>query len=93
MASTAEIALLKLKSSSGSCSMETDSARPACMPVKDQTLSDWTECEISGFGKHMHIVCEAVSDKLCTPEQLADRTVTANMLCAGDTMNQDDACQ
>ncbi|XP_069623011.1 tissue-type plasminogen activator [Ranitomeya imitator] len=99
-----DIALLKLKSSSGSCSMETDSARPACMPVKDQTLSDWTECEISGFGKHAHnspLMSDQLKegrvrlypDKLCTPEQLADRTVTANMLCAGDTMNQDDACQ
>ncbi|XP_077118333.1 tissue-type plasminogen activator [Ranitomeya variabilis] len=99
-----DIALLKLKSSSGSCSMETDSARPACMPVKDQMLPDWTECEISGFGKHAHnspLMSDQLKeghvrlypDKLCTPEQLADRTVTANMLCAGDTMNQDDACQ
>ncbi|CAJ0927261.1 unnamed protein product, partial [Ranitomeya imitator] len=98
------LTMILLKSSSGSCSMETDSARPACMPVKDQTLSDWTECEISGFGKHAHnspLMSDQLKegrvrlypDKLCTPEQLADRTVTANMLCAGDTMNQDDACQ
>ncbi|XP_066449505.1 tissue-type plasminogen activator [Eleutherodactylus coqui] len=99
-----DIALLKLKSSSGSCAMETDSARPACMPVRDQALPDWTECEIAGFGKHEHNSAflskqlkegrvRLFPDKLCTPQQLADRTVTANMLCAGDTVNQDDACQ
>ncbi|XP_063787818.1 tissue-type plasminogen activator isoform X2 [Pseudophryne corroboree] len=99
-----DIALLKLKSASGSCAMETDSARPACMPERGQTLPDWTECEISGYGKleqfspfyseqlkegHVRLY----PDTMCTPKQLSDRLVTANMLCAGDTRNQDDACQ
>ncbi|XP_056426956.1 tissue-type plasminogen activator isoform X2 [Hyla sarda] len=99
-----DIALLKLKSSSGSCAMETDSARAACMPVRDQMLPDWTECEISGFGKHARnspFLSEQLKegrvrlypDKLCTPKQLANRLVTPNMLCAGDSVNQDDACQ
>ncbi|XP_075715038.1 tissue-type plasminogen activator isoform X2 [Rhinoderma darwinii] len=99
-----DIALLNLKSSSESCAMDTDSARPACMPVRDQTLPDWTECEISGFGKHTRnspFHSKQLKDgrvrlypaKLCTSKQLANRTVTANMLCAGDPVNQDDACQ
>ncbi|XP_072005389.1 tissue-type plasminogen activator [Engystomops pustulosus] len=99
-----DIALLKIKSSSGSCAMETDSARPACMPFRGQTLPDWTECEISGFGKHTknsHFLSEQLKegrvrlypDNLCTPEKLDGETVTVNMLCAGDPVNQEDACR
>ncbi|XP_072255905.1 tissue-type plasminogen activator [Pyxicephalus adspersus] len=99
-----DIALLELQSASGSCAMETDSARPACMPERGQKLSDWTECEISGYGRQQEFSAffsdqlkeghvRLYPDSLCTPKQLADRTVTPNMLCAGDTRNQDDACQ
>ncbi|XP_077326049.1 tissue-type plasminogen activator [Lithobates pipiens] len=99
-----DIALLKLQSTSGSCAMETDNARPACMPERGQKLQDWTECEISGYGrqeefspffsdqlKEGHV--RLYPENMCTPKQLDDRTVTSNMLCAGDTRNQDDACQ
>ncbi|KAM9313415.1 tissue-type plasminogen activator [Gastrophryne carolinensis] len=95
-----DIALLKLKS----CAMETDTSRPACMPVRGQGLPAWTECEISGYGrqeefsaffseqlKEGHV--RVYPDSMCTPKQLSNRTVTRNMLCAGDTTNQDDACQ
>ncbi|XP_075063167.1 tissue-type plasminogen activator [Mixophyes fleayi] len=99
-----DIALIKLKSASGSCAIETDSTRAACMPERGQTLPDWTECEISGYGrpeqlsafyseqlKEGHV--RLYPDTMCTPKQLSDRLVTPNMLCAGDTRNQDDACQ
>lgn len=29
----------------------------------------------------------------CTPDVLSERTVTSNMLCAGDTRGKDDACK
>ncbi|XP_068130741.1 tissue-type plasminogen activator isoform X2 [Hyperolius riggenbachi] len=99
-----DIALLKLKSLSGSCAMETDTTRPACMPVRGQKLADWTECEISGFGKQEEFSpyyssqlkeghVRLYPDIMCTPKQFPDRTVTPNMLCAGDTRHVDDACQ
>ncbi|XP_053319028.1 tissue-type plasminogen activator [Spea bombifrons] len=99
-----DIALLHLHSKSGTCATETESARPACLPEPKLTLPDWTECEMSGYGKleefspffsdqlkegHVRLY----PDKLCTPERLSNQTVTANMLCAGDTRNQDDACK
>ncbi|XP_041443677.1 salivary plasminogen activator gamma-like [Xenopus laevis] len=46
-----DIALLNLHSTSGSCAKETESTRPACIPDLGLTLPDWTECEISGYGK------------------------------------------
>ncbi|KAM4677684.1 tissue-type plasminogen activator [Discoglossus pictus] len=99
-----DIALLKIKSRYGSCAVETSSARPACIPEPGLTLPDWTECEISGYGKHEEFSpfyseqlkeghVRLYPDKLCTPERLSNQTVTSNMLCAGDTRNQDDACK
>lgn len=32
-------------------------------------------------------------DRRCTPQQLSNRTITQNMLCAGDTRQLDDACK
>ncbi|CAH2275155.1 tissue-type plasminogen activator [Pelobates cultripes] len=99
-----DIALIKLRSVSGTCATETERIRPACLPEPGLSLPDWTECEMSGFGKteefspfysdrlkegHVRLY----PDKMCTSERLANRTVTANMLCAGDTRNIDDACQ
>ncbi|XP_018106338.1 tissue-type plasminogen activator isoform X3 [Xenopus laevis] len=99
-----DIALLKLHSTSGSCAKETESTRPACFPDSEMTLPDWTECEISGYGKHEEfdlLYSEQLKeghvrlypDSMCTPERLSDQIVTKNMLCAGDTRNLDDACK
>ncbi|XP_044293401.1 tissue-type plasminogen activator [Varanus komodoensis] len=99
-----DIALLKLKPVSGRCAVETDFVRTVCLPTPGLRLPDWTECEVSGYGKHdtsspffskslkeIHVRLYPAS--LCTPEHLDDRTVTQNMLCAGDTRELDDACQ
>ncbi|XP_061448358.1 tissue-type plasminogen activator [Rhineura floridana] len=99
-----DIALLKLKSLSNECATETDFVRPVCLPEPGLKLPDWTECEISGYGKHEEF-SPFFSERLkeghvrlypasqCTPKQLANRTVTENMLCAGDTRQIDDACK
>ncbi|KAB0404959.1 hypothetical protein E2I00_016970 [Balaenoptera physalus] len=73
-------------------------------------LPDWTECELSGYGKH-EASSPFFSERLkeahvrlypssrCTSQYLFNRTVTNNMLCAGDTRsggdqaNLHDACQ
>ncbi|KAM4749474.1 tissue-type plasminogen activator isoform 2-T2 [Rhinophrynus dorsalis] len=99
-----DIALLKLHSVSGSCAVETERTRPVCIPDSGLTLPDWTECEMSGYGKHEEFSpfyseqlkeghVRLYPDRLCTPERLANETVTPNMLCAGDTRNLDDACK
>uniref|UniRef100_A0A8C5QYR9 Plasminogen activator n=1 Tax=Leptobrachium leishanense TaxID=445787 RepID=A0A8C5QYR9_9ANUR len=99
-----DIVLLKIRSASGTCAVETESTRPACLPEPGLSLPDWTECEMSGFGKteeFSYLYSDQLKegrvrlypDKLCTSNRLANRTVTSNMLCAGDTRNIDDACQ
>lgn len=47
-----DIALLKLKSDSLQCAQESDTVRTVCLPEADLQLPDWTECELSGYGKH-----------------------------------------
>lgn len=45
-------ALLRLKSDSPQCAEESDTVRTVCLPEADLQLPDWTECELSGYGKH-----------------------------------------
>lgn len=104
-----DIALLQLRSDSSQCAQESSSVGTACLPDPDVQLPDWTECELSGYGKH-EASSPFFSDRLkeahvrlypssrCTSQHLFNKTITNNMLCAGDTRtggNQDvhDACQ
>ncbi|XP_009899932.2 tissue-type plasminogen activator isoform X2 [Dryobates pubescens] len=99
-----DIALLQLNSNTEDCAVETDTVRAACLPTPQLQLPDWTECEISGYGrdeefspfyseqlKEGHVRLFPASR--CTAQHLDNRTVTDNMLCAGDTRNLDDACK
>ncbi|XP_006897052.1 PREDICTED: tissue-type plasminogen activator [Elephantulus edwardii] len=91
-----DIALLQLKSNSLQCAQESNSVRPACLPEPNLQLPDWTECELSGYGRH-EATSPSYSERLkeahvrlypanhCTSEHLFNKTVTNNMLCAGDT--------
>ncbi|OXB62719.1 hypothetical protein ASZ78_010786 [Callipepla squamata] len=47
-----DIALLQLNSDTEDCAVETDTVRAACLPTPDLQLPDWTECEISGYGRN-----------------------------------------
>uniref|UniRef100_A0A8C9S3E0 Plasminogen activator n=1 Tax=Scleropages formosus TaxID=113540 RepID=A0A8C9S3E0_SCLFO len=99
-----DIVLIKLKSDVGMCAVHTDEVLPACLPEPDLALPDWTECEISGYGKE-HEFSPFYSDQVkrghvrlwpqsqCVSEKLSGRLVTPNMLCAGDTRGLDDACK
>ena len=44
-------ALLKLKTDIGICAIHSPEVLPACLPEPGLVLPDWTECEISGYGK------------------------------------------
>ncbi|XP_075853526.1 tissue-type plasminogen activator isoform X1 [Microcebus murinus] len=106
-----DIALLQLRSDDAPrCARESRSVRAACLPEAGLQLPDWTECELSGYGKH-EASSLSYSERLkeahvrlypssrCTSRYLFNRTVTSNMLCAGDTRSGGnhaslhDACQ
>ncbi|XP_011477145.1 tissue-type plasminogen activator isoform X1 [Oryzias latipes] len=99
-----DIAILKLKTDIGLCAVNSEEVLPACLPDRGLELPDWTECEISGYGKSSEFSPE-FSERVkrghvrlwpkerCTPDVLSERTVTSNMLCAGDTRGKDDACK
>ncbi|XP_076126390.1 tissue-type plasminogen activator [Alosa pseudoharengus] len=99
-----DIALLKLKSESGLCAVSSPEVLPVCLPDATLQLPEWTECEISGYGKE-HEFSPFYSERVkqghvrlwpqdrCVSDKLAGRVVTANMLCAGDTRGLDDACK
>ncbi|XP_056137817.1 salivary plasminogen activator gamma isoform X2 [Lampris incognitus] len=99
-----DIALLKLKTNIGMCAVNAPEVFPACLPERGLVLPDWTECEISGYGRQNEFSAE-YSERVkrgyvrlwpqerCVPEVLSERTITANMLCAGDTRGLDDACK
>ncbi|RLV88238.1 hypothetical protein DV515_00015523 [Chloebia gouldiae] len=99
-----DIALLRLNSDAEECAVETATVRTACLPTPELQLPDWTECEISGYGRNEEF-SPFYSENLkeghvrlfpasrCTAQYLDNRTVTDNMLCAGDTRNLDDACK
>ncbi|XP_051524472.1 tissue-type plasminogen activator-like [Myxocyprinus asiaticus] len=99
-----DIALLKLKSDSGICAVNSLDVLPACLPEPNLVLPDWTECEISGYGKEEEF-SEFFSQRIkrgfvrlwpqdqCVPGKLSGRPVMPNMLCAGDTLGLNDACK
>ncbi|XP_024132024.1 tissue-type plasminogen activator isoform X3 [Oryzias melastigma] len=99
-----DIAILKLKTDMGLCAVNSEEVLPACLPDRGLQLPDWTECEISGYGKSSEFSPEFSEQvkrghvrlwpkERCTPEVLSGRPVTPNMLCAGDTRGKDDACK
>ncbi|XP_074143458.1 tissue-type plasminogen activator [Sminthopsis crassicaudata] len=107
-----DIALLQLrfKSDSLQCAQETNFVRTVCLPDAGLKMPDWTECELSGYGKHEE-TSPYYSERLkeahvrlypssrCTSLHMFNKTITENMLCAGDTrsggteVNLHDACQ
>ncbi|XP_067377994.1 tissue-type plasminogen activator isoform X1 [Channa argus] len=99
-----DIALLKLQAEAGICAVNSPEVLPVCLPEPDLVLPDWTECEISGFGREKEF-SENYSERIkrgyvrlwpnerCVPDLFSGRPVTSNMLCAGDTRGLDDACK
>ncbi|XP_060092308.1 urokinase-type plasminogen activator [Heteronotia binoei] len=99
-----DIALLKLRSSSGQCAKESNAVKTICLPSENLVLNDNFRCEVSGYGKanssdiyYARILkstnVNLISQSLCRDEYYHDRGLNSNMFCAGDPRWKTDACQ
>uniref|UniRef100_A0A8C6YKQ8 Urokinase-type plasminogen activator n=1 Tax=Nothoprocta perdicaria TaxID=30464 RepID=A0A8C6YKQ8_NOTPE len=99
-----DIALLRIRTPSGHCAVENNYVRTVCLPERNLYLPDNTQCEISGYGKQdffdiyyaqrlMSANVNLISQRKCTREYYDNIRVTDNMVCAGDSAWQIDACK
>uniref|UniRef100_A0A8D0HCA1 Urokinase-type plasminogen activator n=1 Tax=Sphenodon punctatus TaxID=8508 RepID=A0A8D0HCA1_SPHPU len=98
-----DIALIKIRSSSGHCAVESDYVKTICLPPNNLVLRDNSQCEVSGYGKEDHTDFQyahrlkstnvnIISQSLCQDEYYNANQVNDNMICAGDTQWNTDAC-
>ncbi|NXK50180.1 UROK protein, partial [Chauna torquata] len=99
-----DIALIRIRTDSGQCAVESKYVRTVCLPEKNLNLYDNTQCEIAGYGKQdfydifyaqrlMSASVNLISQKKCRFEYYDDIRVTDNMVCAGDSAWATDACK
>ncbi|XP_015270009.1 PREDICTED: urokinase-type plasminogen activator [Gekko japonicus] len=99
-----DIALLKIRSSSGQCAEESNSIKTVCLPPENLVLNDNFRCEVSGYGKanssdimYARILkstnVNLISQSVCRDEYYHNRGLNGNMFCAGDPRWKTDACQ
>uniref|UniRef100_A0A3Q4B1P9 trypsin n=1 Tax=Mola mola TaxID=94237 RepID=A0A3Q4B1P9_MOLML len=96
-----DIALLRLKESSGVCATETQFVKAACLP--EDELPDATECTISGWGAteesslgSNHLLKANVlliNHGRCSEESVYGRVLDISMVCAGHLQGGVDSCQ
>uniref|UniRef100_A0A8C3KLM2 Urokinase-type plasminogen activator n=1 Tax=Calidris pygmaea TaxID=425635 RepID=A0A8C3KLM2_9CHAR len=99
-----DIALIRIRTASGQCAVESKYVRTVCLPEPGLDLSDNTRCEIAGYGKQdfydiyyaqrlMSATVNLISQKKCKHDYYDNIRVTDNMVCAGDPMWKTDACK
>lgn len=99
-----DIALLKIRSSSGQCAQPSRSIQTICLPPKNDDAPFGTSCEITGFGKENFAdylyperlkmtTVKLVSYKECQQPHYYGSEVTTDMLCAADPQWETDSCQ
>ncbi|XP_076194177.1 urokinase-type plasminogen activator isoform X2 [Aptenodytes patagonicus] len=99
-----DIALIRIRTTSGQCAVESKYVRTVCLPEKNLYLRDNTRCEISGYGKQdfydiyyaqrlMSATVKLISQTKCKREYYDSTRVTDNMVCAGDPTWMTDACK
>ncbi|XP_035185655.1 urokinase-type plasminogen activator isoform X2 [Oxyura jamaicensis] len=99
-----DIALVRIKTHSGQCAVESKYVRTVCLPERSLNLDDNTRCEIAGYGKQdyydiyyaqrlMSASVNLISQHKCITEYYDSIRVTDNMVCAGDSLWATDACK
>ncbi|NWS69000.1 UROK protein, partial [Crotophaga sulcirostris] len=99
-----DIALVRIRTASGQCAVESKYVRTVCLPERNLYLRDNTRCEIAGYGKQdfydiyyaqrlMSATVNLISQTKCQYEYYDNIRVTDNMVCAGDPTWMTDACK
>ncbi|TNN03367.1 hypothetical protein fugu_000396 [Takifugu bimaculatus] len=97
-----DIALLKLKSTRGTCAKKSRTVGSVCLP--QHLLQPGLTCEIAGYGKEQHgswfrsqylreTQVNVISDDVCRQEDYYGNLITSNMFCAGQPDWSRDACK
>lgn len=98
-----DMALLKIKSSTGSCAVRTDSVRTACLAPSGTMLPPGSVCSIAGYGLQRQRTLEyskflkqaevqMISQDACKGRNYYGKLITDNMFCAGSPNWKTDAC-
>ncbi|XP_061490813.1 urokinase-type plasminogen activator isoform X2 [Rhineura floridana] len=98
-----DIALIRIRSSSGQCAEESDTVKTICLPSQNLLLRDNFQCEVSGYGKEKKTAIyysrilkstnvNLISQSLCQI-YYEGRKVNGNMFCAGDPTWKTDSCK
>lgn len=99
-----DIALLKIKSSAGSCAVRTDSVRTACLSPPHTMLPPGSVCSVAGYGLERQRAFEyskflkqaevqMISQDTCKGPNYYGKLITDNMFCAGSPNWETDACK
>ncbi|KFU91958.1 Urokinase-type plasminogen activator, partial [Chaetura pelagica] len=99
-----DIALIRIRTTSGQCAVESQYIRTVCLPERNLYLRDNTRCEIAGYGKQdqydiyyaqrlMSATVNLISQTKCKYEYYDNIRVTDNMVCAGDPTWMTDSCK
>ncbi|OXB66956.1 hypothetical protein ASZ78_004620 [Callipepla squamata] len=88
-----DIALIRIRTTSGQCAVESNYVRTVCLPEKNLNLHDNTRCEIAGYGKQNSSTVNLISQDTCKNKYYDNTRVTDNMVCAGDPAWETDACK
>lgn len=99
-----DIALLKIKTSTGQCAQPSRTIQTICLPPVRGDDRFGTSCEIAGFGKENSsdyfspkelkmAVVKLVPHTVCQQPHYYGSEVTTKMLCAADPQWETDSCQ
>ncbi|XP_008112480.2 urokinase-type plasminogen activator [Anolis carolinensis] len=98
-----DIALIRIRSSTGQCAEETPVVKTICLPPRNLQLSENFQCEVSGYGKEnkteiyysrilKSTYVKTLSQSKCQ-KYYEGRTVNGNMFCAADKDWKTDSCK
>ncbi|MEJ1288552.1 plasminogen activator urokinase [Cricetulus griseus] len=99
-----DIALLKIRTSTGHCAQPSRSIQTICLPPRLGDVHFGSDCEITGFGyenvaDYMHpknlkmAVVKLIPHEQCMQPHYYGSEITYKMLCAADPQWETDACQ